>query len=243
MTQSRPDIPEPLKRQIRQKCGFGCVICGIPVYHYDHLDDYSKVKSHELENLVLLCPNHHQDKTSHRLPQALLNSAASNPRNLSHSRSSPYRFFMTGDQTNLWVGGNLFSFRFSDIASDIFTAIEISGKSVMSIQHEDGSLLLNLVLSDLSGKEVLRIERGELVISTGVWDYRIEGRLVEIRSETAKIDVVFSFLDDGIRIDRGLFLLGGKGIVVNAENYVMFPNGPSFIGNKISQCRVAVSIN
>lgn len=242
MTESRPDIPEPLKREVRQKCGFGCVICGIPVYHYDHIDEYSKVKSHDLANLVLLCPNHHQDKTSHRLPKEKLDRAASTPRNLSYPRSSPYQFFMTGSQTNLWVGSNLFSFQFSEAASNIFTAIQISGRSVMSIQHEDGNLLLNLVLSDRAGKEVLQIERGELIISTGVWDYRIEGRVVEIRSEAAKIDVKFSFLDDGIRIDRGLFWANDRGVMVT-ENYIILPNGTKFMDCKTHQCLVGFSIS
>lgn len=96
MAEDRPDIPEPLKRQVRQRCGFGCVICGVPVYHYDHLEEYSRVRVHEPDNLVLLCPNHHQDKTSHRLPKALLTKAAANPRNLSHPRTSAYRFFYGG---------------------------------------------------------------------------------------------------------------------------------------------------
>ena len=31
---NRPRIPEPLKRQVRQKCAFGCVLCAAPIYDY-----------------------------------------------------------------------------------------------------------------------------------------------------------------------------------------------------------------
>jgi hypothetical protein len=236
MAENRPDIPEPLKRQVRQRCGFGCVICGVPVYHYDHLEEYSRVRLHELENLVLLCPNHHQDKTSGRLPRALLAKAAFNPRNLSHPRTSAYRFFMGGEETNFWVGGNLFSFRFGDIGTNVFKAIVISGTTVMGMRYEDGNLLFDLLLSDRTGTEILRVEQGELMVSTGVWDYRIEGATLEIRSGTAQIEAAFSFLDDGIRVERGFFGSASRGIIVEPQRYVVVPFGHSFTQCRFSQC-------
>jgi 5-methylcytosine-specific restriction endonuclease McrA len=42
----RPKIPEGVKREVRQRCGFGCVICGLPIYEYDHLVPYAQVLSH-----------------------------------------------------------------------------------------------------------------------------------------------------------------------------------------------------
>jgi hypothetical protein len=173
---------------------------------------------------------------SARLPEAKLAKAAAHPRNLSHPQTSIYRFFMSGESTNLWIGGNLFSFRFADVGVDVFKAIVISDKVVMGMLYEDGSLLFDLSLSDRTGTEILRVERGELMVSTGVWDYKIEGATLEIRSGTAQIDAAFTFLDDGIRINRGYFGTGKRGIVIEPDRYLMVPSNISFSGNVIRQC-------
>jgi hypothetical protein len=55
-------IPEPVKREVRQRCGFGCVICGKPLYDYDHKLGFSKVRRHVAEQITLLCPTHHADE-------------------------------------------------------------------------------------------------------------------------------------------------------------------------------------
>jgi len=31
------NIPLPIQREVRQRCGFGCVICGTLLYEYDHI--------------------------------------------------------------------------------------------------------------------------------------------------------------------------------------------------------------
>jgi hypothetical protein len=44
-----------MKREIRQRCGFGCVLCGIRIYQYDHIIDYAQVQEHTADNITLLC--------------------------------------------------------------------------------------------------------------------------------------------------------------------------------------------
>jgi len=48
-----------MQREVRQRCGFGFVICGIPIYHYDHIIDHAEVHEHTADKLTLLCPTHH----------------------------------------------------------------------------------------------------------------------------------------------------------------------------------------
>lgn len=60
---NRPNIPAKLKRKVRQRCGFGRIICGLPIYEYDHIVEYSKTKHHNEGELTLLCPTHHSMKT------------------------------------------------------------------------------------------------------------------------------------------------------------------------------------
>ncbi|GAH43227.1 unnamed protein product, partial [marine sediment metagenome] len=40
-------IPLEIKRAVRQKCGFGCVVCGSTIYQYHHFDPpFNEAKQH-----------------------------------------------------------------------------------------------------------------------------------------------------------------------------------------------------
>jgi hypothetical protein len=55
------DIPEPIKRKIRQRCGFGCVVCGSSIVDYEHVDpEYADAKEHDPTKMTLLCPMCHR---------------------------------------------------------------------------------------------------------------------------------------------------------------------------------------
>jgi predicted restriction endonuclease len=66
-SQERPAIPEHISRTVRQQCGFGCAICGMPFFEYEHIEEWADVKEHTVENILLLCPNHHSSKTTKKL--------------------------------------------------------------------------------------------------------------------------------------------------------------------------------
>lgn len=44
------DIPASVKRAVRQRDGFGCVICGLGIYTYEHIDQPFKND----KNIVLM---------------------------------------------------------------------------------------------------------------------------------------------------------------------------------------------
>lgn len=58
---SRKAIPAELKRRILVESGHRCAIptCRFPTTELAHIEPYSKVKKHEYNNLIALCPNCH----------------------------------------------------------------------------------------------------------------------------------------------------------------------------------------
>lgn len=55
------DIPENVRRQVRQECGFGCVICGLAIIQYHHIDpEFVDAEIHDPKKIVLLCGSCHQ---------------------------------------------------------------------------------------------------------------------------------------------------------------------------------------
>jgi hypothetical protein len=242
MSENRPPIPETVKRAVRQRCGFGCVICGIPVYDYDHFEEFSIKKAHEPENIILLCPSHHAEKTRGRLPFDLVKRAAKNPINKTKEHSGKHITHFFGDNCSLDIGGNTFDFCFSD-NQEYFRAIIINNKTLCGFLHDDGNLLLDLSLSDRNGTEVLKISASEMQVSVGIWDYTLVGPKLSIKSQEHDLDVELIFQNNGITISRGIFIGKTGAVVVNREHYKIFPPGMTFSGCKCDQCQIGVLIS
>lgn len=50
------DIPDAIKRDVRQRCGFGCVRCGSAIYRYHHFDPpFEEAETHVSDGITLLC--------------------------------------------------------------------------------------------------------------------------------------------------------------------------------------------
>src|SRR5436190_3579198 len=108
MATPRPPIPAAIKRAVRQRCAFGWVLCGLPLYAYDHVVPWSTVKQHTAENILLLCERHHREKTSGLLPDEAIEGAALDPYNGRAGVSAPYDLHYGGTQCLADVGSNVY---------------------------------------------------------------------------------------------------------------------------------------
>lgn len=61
MPANRPAIPRELDRKVRVEAGHRCAIphCRMPIIEIAHIQPWAKVKCHEFENLIALCPTCH----------------------------------------------------------------------------------------------------------------------------------------------------------------------------------------
>lgn len=199
----RPAIPEALKREVRQKCGFGCVICGMPIFDYDHMEEWAKVREHKLENLFLLCLKHHGDKTRGRLSKEAVRQYAQAPFNIGNALSSGNDLLIVGNTCEINVGTQTFGWNIE--SGGHFSAIKYNETTLVGFSAEDGHLLINMMLRDRNGDVVLQIVKGEQKVSTGVWDYTFEGNELSIRSAPRQIVLDMSLTDKGVDIHRALF--------------------------------------
>lgn len=72
-------IPADVRRKVRQRCGFGCVVCGSAIVDYEHFDpEFKDAESHEARGIILLCPTHHRAKGGF-IGHKTLAAAAENP--------------------------------------------------------------------------------------------------------------------------------------------------------------------
>ena len=158
-----------MKREVRQRCGFGCVICGSPLYEYDHLIPWSDVQEHEPENLVLLCPQHHAEKTKGFLTLEALESANDNPRNRETGESYPFGLRYEGMHCEALIGG--MQHVWPDMFEGLITIpLLIDDTPVVGFRAEDDRLLLTVQLFNADNELLVQVVDNELVFSAEQWD-------------------------------------------------------------------------
>lgn len=204
---------------MRKRCGFGCVICGLPIYDYDHLTPWSEVNEHKEDNLTLLCDKHHREKTSHFLPDEEVRKANSNPYNKLSGHSEPLKLHYKGAKFKVRMGKTLFGV--DQLKSqDLMVPLIIDGYPMIAFSFVEDHLLLNLYLYDHYNQPVLIIEQNELVIMVGIWDIQFVANRLIIKLASRNVLMVIRFDPPSeIWIERGVFLLNGVRFTVTESDF------------------------
>lgn len=236
----RPPIPGPVKRVVRQRCGFGCVICGLPLYEYDHLAPFAEVEEHDPKNLVLLCDRHHREKTSGLLTAEQVATANQTPRNLETGESHPFGMHYEGMEGELEIGGNHFvSAHLSDGSPLI--AVMVDDTPIVGFSFEDGRLLLMVQLFNEANELLLQIAESELVYSTSPWDVEFVGRRLTVRHDPGDI-FVSMILEPPTRVvvDRGR--LWRNGVELQISPSALQVGGMTMSDCGMTGCDIGVAV-
>ncbi len=161
------NIPLPIQRKVRQRCGFGCVICGIPIYDYEHMLGWANVKRHRAEEITLLCSQHHREKTVGLLTKEDVSEANNNPYNLRKRRSKPYNLHFKGKDPKIRIGSIILK---GVRNANYLCPLIINDMPIISFYILDKHLFLDLNLFDKDNNKILEINKNQLVYSINNWD-------------------------------------------------------------------------
>lgn len=218
------NIPLPIQRAIRQRCGYGCVICGMPLYEYDHIEDWAVVQQHVSDEITLLCDQHHREKTAGLLPKEVVQESNNNPYNLIEGVSKPYDLHFAGKQAQILIGSNSFTCEDKGYGT-IMVPISVDGTPLVGFIMGDGHLLLNLIIFDEFNCPVLHIKNNQLYYSVSPWDIQLIGKTLLIREAQRKILIEIEFQPPNkVVINRGRFLRNGVEILVRPTNILITNN-------------------
>ncbi len=208
-------IPKPIKREVRQRCGFGCIICGIPLYEYDHMIEYSVVKEHKADNITLLCDMHHREKTNKLRTLEQVQKANETPYNIENKESSPYNFNFEGSNFEFKMGECELSINDLNPSKDYIIPFLVNNKKLISFEIINGQLFFNLVVFDKKQSLLLKIEENEMIYNTGLYDVEFVGTKLILREATKKIifDIEFK-IPNGVQINQGEFNCDGYQFLV-----------------------------
>jgi len=226
----RPSIPSGILREVRQRCGFGCVICGCPVYEYDHIVEWSKTKHHKAEELTLLCSQHHAEKTKKILPVQMVKEANANPYNISEGVSGPQTLYYSGSSFKLKLGDSVSTYTGLQDGQTFFPFV-IDGKPIVSFTNDGGNIFLNVEIRDEDGQVIFQVEKSELTYCTGLWDVEWVGQVLTIREKLRKILLEIEFNPPNqVSINRGSLHFNGVEIEIG-KDYIYCLNNQCFLGS------------
>lgn len=178
-------IPSAVKRAVRQKYGFGCVICGKSIIEYDHFEpEFTEAKSHDPDGIVILCIEHHGLKSIGRLSNETILKAIANPKCKESGFS--YGAFDTGSQHPEIVLGELY-------CRNTRCLINLDGEELLSVMPPLGKgdpFRLNAEFRNDQGDIILRIVENEWMGGIENWDLESVGRTTTIRNSPRKLALV-----------------------------------------------------
>lgn len=236
-------IPQPIQREVRQRCGFGCVICGFPIYDYDHMKEWSKVKEHVAADITLLCPEHHRAVTTGILPREAVLKANENPFNLSQGHSTSMGLYYAGNTCEFFIGGNRFIMNSPQGSPGQIVPIMVDGISLLNFIFVDGQLLLNVQLFDENNEIILYIKENQLVYGIESWDIQMVGKTLTIRERARKILVNIIFeTPNKVIIDKARILFKGAEILIKQDEMIIGDNMCYMKSNEFQNIPIGVCI-
>ena len=204
-------IPEDVKRQIRQECGFGCVHCGNAITEYEHIDPpFVEATKHEASKMALLCGTCHSKVTRGYLSKKTILQDRANPKTFKEGISKDV--LDIDEPFSLEIGSNSFN--------HVSTFIKIKNKNLVYIEppEEEGApARLTAYFYNQGGEPVLTIYKNELWISTENWDTQAEGGKFIVRN--GQRDIILEFkVEPPHKIIITKLNMSYKGVHVKIEN-------------------------
>lgn len=182
-------IPREVARQVRQRCGFGCVVCGNAFFQYDHFDpEFVDALEHNADGIALLCWEHHGKKKAGLLSEEDYTLARKSPAAL-----------QIGHATTQWTPITLTA---PEILFGTFTfcggtsIIKIANEVVLGFdppENQGAPPKIRFHAFDRRGIESINIIDNEIRALNEAYDIEAVGPVWTIRSKMGDIDLVIRF--------------------------------------------------
>ncbi len=208
-------IPKPIRRQIRQECGFGCVICGLAIAQYEHIDPpFASAMTHDPRKMALLCAGCHDRVTRGHLSKQTVLEARAAPRTF--ARGFARNAFDFKHPFELYIGDS----HLRDVrcvvkrGSDEWFVIEPA-------EAPEAPPRLSAKFFGPNGHVELEIAENEWRCASGVWDLKVEGPVIELRTQPREIMLRLKARPPyGLEIERLRMKYHDSGILIEADGSV-----------------------
>lgn len=222
----RTAIPNQIKREVRQRCYFGCVHCGNPLIDYHHIIPWSEVRKHEAKNITLLCSQCHRKVTQGHYATEQVIEWDKEPHNKNEVYSPAemlgYRLFKPEDikKIHVEISNAKFNVQLIDtqLQNYIMIPIMIDGEPIVAFTVLDGRLSLYLKLYDENNRVAVKIVNNEVITRLDFWDITFIGKTLKINRKSHDIFIEIDFNTPySIHIRKGYLMHNQKGFRVYSD--------------------------
>lgn len=235
-------IPDGIKREVRKRCGFGCVICGKAIAQYEHFDpEFADATEHSALGITLLCGGCHDNVTRKFWSKEKVRMHNAKPLCIERGHAID-AFDISTNHPVIRIGPTAWI--------DTWNVLEVMGEQVLSIkppEESGGPYLLSGRLSDDSASDLLIIEDNEWRAPSAQWDCEVEGRTVTIRRKLGEILLSLEVMPGiGVDIKRLNLAFNGARLYGSGDNFTAeAPDGSKISMKQMSGigCRTAICID
>jgi hypothetical protein len=207
------DIPDEIKRSIRQAAGFGCVCCGCGIGTYEHIDpEFCDTREHDPERMTYLCGSCHLKVTRRIWSKDRILEARARPWCPNHG--GPHEAFDIGSSNvALWLG----PIRIADVP----TILKIAGETLLRLdapESDRAPYRISGKFYDPQGTLLFTIRENEWIGELSVWDIECIGPRITVRQGSRHIALrLCAVPPNGIVIEYADFTFGGSRVYVDGD--------------------------
>lgn len=233
------NIPEPVRREVRQEANFGCAICGCPVIEIHHIVPRREVEHNDPEKMIALCRNHHELAG----PQA----EGITPDQLYEYKEDPYNsdivdydFYFESETPMLEFGGCKCKLKDREQMS----ILTIDDEDIVEMSYSEGILRFSAKLYNQNGDLVAELDENDWKAYTDeVWDLTYNGNHFKIWHEKRNIGIEIEYDSEMDKIFmRGNFYKNGA-LVRSNSSKITFPGNNTVVGGTFIDCGGALALS
>lgn len=207
-------ISSEVRLKIRQKCGFGCILCGNVIIQYHHFNPpYSEAKEHTVEGITLLCGICHQMAHNGIYSSEFIPLADVNPfcGNRGHAK---IKIFRGNTLVPVKIGTSLIH------AESILMYDDKLVFGFLPPEVNNGPIRLNANFTDSNGQEILKIIDNEWLIGHDCYDVQTTKSRMRIRDKLGKTSLEITLsADKTIEVTKIDMYYKGFKIFANKEYF------------------------
>jgi hypothetical protein len=230
-------IPKDIKRTIRQRDGFGCVVCGLAIVQYEHVDpEFKDATAHNPDCITLLCGACHDKVTRGIWSKGKIKEHMKAPK--CKQAGFTYEAFDIGNKFPIIKLGEL-TFEKTSVL------IEAMNEKILTIdipEVESGPYRLSGIFCDKSGNKILEIKDNEWFGEVANWDIETIGKSLFIKDSDENI-ILHIIVNPPNNLIIQELNMNYNGALISGENgnHVTFqaPSGATLTGfDMLVQARV-----
>jgi hypothetical protein len=207
------NIPAPVRRTIRQQCGFGCVICANPICDYEHIDpEFKDARDHLPSKMCLLCGSCHGDVNRGITPKSEVKKRRGNPEAF-NLKAVSRKFWINTQEVKVKFGGATFI--------DPKNVLNINGTEILSIQPPEdfnGPPRISGQFFSTTGARILTLDNNIYTAPVDIWDIESKGSSLIFREARRKIVLSIKIVNgESIEVSRVSMAIGDVRVNASSE--------------------------